>query len=640
MMSWIHAVTGGSDFWRCLQRAGCKASEYLRLSYHLQGVDDRTTEVVAEQWHLAIWTFAFWCATHYRGPIQFHDGEAFVPCPGCDTLLPLQEGDALMSGKLSCRSGGCQEEGAVAYVLHSISKTPFTRAVNTARSVCGGVRGYPLLRGMPCRLQLPVLHCTGTMAKVLTHFVLACLPGPVQDSARMTMLAISGKGKTDALYLREFRELVAHAAARPQIFSADLDAVFVILFQLLQLLNAAWRSSLGNANAAGQDAAASIVRLAASIFGPLFQEVKPLDPQTKDAKVLSLYLHAPIAHLHHQVGSNRPQVAYVSDDNMEGHVRGVGRYIYNHGNNASQAALLSDVASLCEATIKFSTPRSHPSSLVFTKYVHVCACWKTLGERGPNDYEALATMAEADPHLTVERRAEGDELLFTLPLHEQVDANKATRLDASDNVLTGKKESLRRGLRRSQAVIKACVCGKLTGGPASSVMGVVRGRQTAARTRAATMEDSDGAAPEPVDGATTDGSGNDMAEEGGGAPAAPAPRPTRLSDAEAVRHSVPPLWLLQKCFLMPAAYAAVLEVAPAGPEPPPALVDASLRMHISALRVFLMRARTTEFKRWAAGATVDSAEMVEAAETMVERLSSTRLAHLSVLVGDDDAMEL
>lgn len=74
-----------------------------------------------------------------------------------------------------------------------------------------------------------------------------------------------------------------------------------------------------------------------------------------------------MAHLRDQVGSNRGAVAYDSDEVMECHIRGVGRYVYNNGSNASQAALMPDMEGLCDPTVKLSTPRSHPSSLVYTK---------------------------------------------------------------------------------------------------------------------------------------------------------------------------------------------------------------------------------------------------------------------------------
>lgn len=665
MLYWIHGLTGGGDKWRCTHKAGCCEDEYLRPSCHMGEPAIRTAEVVSEQWQLAVWTFADWCTMQSRGHVVFHGGEAHIPCPQCSHLLPLSSGQGLIEGFVFCPRVECREQRRRIYVLHDIAKSPFSDALNAARTACGGARGYPLLRGMLSRLQVPVLHCTGSMAKALTHFTLACLPGTVQEMAKATVLAITGKGSMDAIYMREFRELVAHAVARPEIYSRDLDRVFTILLQLVQLMNAAWRASLADAGASERSGASSITRLAASIMGPLYQEVKPLDPDTKEKQVFSLYLHAPIAHLRHQVGANRGGVAHVSDDVMEGHIRGVGRYSYNHGNNASQAALMSDMADLCEATVKFSTPRSHPSSLVFTKHIRVCACWKTLGALGTKDYEALAIIGEQDELLDVERRSGGEELYFTLPLHDVVHANKARRLDASGRTLTGKKETLRRGLGRRQTVINACFCGRLPGNGPSAVMYMARARHAAARVSASRATAAAAAAGPVGDGpgfstgpaAATAGArnageklGDETDTSGGRSPGgsgAEDPSPTtdcarktkRKGTAKrkpalstVIMGSLPPPWLLRRCFPMPAAYATAMPVATGGAEDPPAsTIDAVLRKHIAILKLFLMRTKSMQFARWSVEASVDADDVVEAAETMLQRLTDVRMGHMECL---------
>lgn len=89
--------------------------------------------------------------------------------------------------------------------------------------------------------------------------------------------------------------MVAQVVAQQGIFSDVLDVVFVMMLQLVQIINASWRASLTDADDNGRRGAAAIMQLAASILGPLFQMVKPLDPKTKYSKVVSLYLHAPIA---------------------------------------------------------------------------------------------------------------------------------------------------------------------------------------------------------------------------------------------------------------------------------------------------------------------------------------------------------
>lgn len=153
MIDWKHGLNGSSDRWRCVSRTGCLLEEYLRASRHLDNNEDRTTEVVSEQWHMAIWTFAAWAISYGRSRIAFFDGEAYMSCPVCKILVSLSSGDALTTGVAHCTNAQCSPQPLPLYVLHRIAKTPFDGALNAARTACGGVRGYPLLRGMSSRLQ-------------------------------------------------------------------------------------------------------------------------------------------------------------------------------------------------------------------------------------------------------------------------------------------------------------------------------------------------------------------------------------------------------------------------------------------------------------------------------------------------------
>ncbi|KAK1866118.1 hypothetical protein I4F81_008638 [Pyropia yezoensis] len=456
MMQWVHALTGRSDEWRCAQRSACKLAEYLHPWAHLVRRENRSSAVVGGQWELAILMMACWaaCSEDAGSPVGFKNGEALYPCPECDHLVPYaahENGSAV----LCCRSSVCLGAGQPFPTLQGIPKSTFDMACNAARRVAGGVRGYPLFFGMNTRLQLPVLHCTGNLLKMVILFTLACLPAEVSAVARRNILAITSKGKVESLYLREFRETVAGAVACPAVLSADLDPVFFIILQLVQVINAGWRSSLTDKRGTERAASAATTRLAASMLGPLFHQVKPLDPDTKDAKVVSLYLHAPIAHLHHQVGNHRAPVAYVSDDNMEGNIRGAGRFVSNNGSNAPQAALFSDLVGLKAATINFSTSRSHPSSLLYTKFIRVCKCWATLGKDGPADYAALRSIAEDETEVNILNEGAARFLSVQLPLHERADDSGARKRDANGQPLIGKKEAVRRGLRRAQHTIVA-----------------------------------------------------------------------------------------------------------------------------------------------------------------------------------------
>lgn len=655
MQYWVQALTGGSDVWRCPLRTACKLSLYLHPWAHLVRMENRSSAVVGGQWELAVLLLACWsaCTNDAGSPTVFKNGEALFSCPECDRLSPYashEEG----SGVVHCRSDVCRGTSEPFPVLQVIPKSTFEKACNAARRVAGGVRGYPLFFGLKTRLQLPVLHCTGNLSKMVLLFTLACLPTEVCAVAKRNILAITSKGKVESLYLREYREMVASAVACPSVLSQELDPVFFIILQLVQLINAGWRSSLTDEVGTERAASAATTRLASSILGPLFHEVKPLDPETKDSKVVNLYLHAPIAHLHHQVGDNRSDVAFVSDDNMEGHVRGVGRFLYNNGSNAPQAALFSDLVGMKAATLNFSTPRSHPSSLIYTKYVRVCNCWASLGADGPADYAALRSLSRDEANLTVVSDAGEDFLLVELPLHERVEANGLRRRDSEGKPLLGKKESVRRGLRTAQHTIVACFCGRLTG-TSSSVMELLRQKQAAAAaaravasrgaaeggphatTRGALArlaseasldcqgESDAGSAGDGALESSADGLTETEGDVGSGATQRQQKRHTAAGIASTMSGVLPPRSLLSRVFDDAAVYATLYGDATAS-QPVCSLPDmvASVRKHISVMELFLLRTRTPSFAEWALSAAVDRREMVLAAKSVLSRLLSVR----------------
>ena len=461
MLHYLCGLTGGSDDGRCPFRVGCRLEKFLRPSFHYGAEASRPLDVIAGQWELAVWTIANY-STLFSDDVSCIGGEVYVACPTCGRSIAYSSEVVEGSGVVFCRAARCLTADKAVRMLKGISETMFNGVVNAARRLAGGVRGYPVLLDLDVTLQAPVLHCTGTAAKLSVLFVLACLPERLRIAAKRIILAIMGKGKITGLYLREFRELVALLVASPDLLGCELDPVFLQLLQLVQPLNAAWRAALTDATAEERNGAAAIMELAAFLLGPLYEEIKPLDPETKNAKVLNLYLHAPIAHVRAQVGSSRLDVAYVSDDNIEGHLRGIGKYLHNHANNASQAELFCNMAAMRQATLGFNTPRSHPSSMVYTKRIRVCGCWKTLGPDGLADFQAIKNLATDDPALTLQQDAETSGLRITLPLHGKVDKNGTPRRDKDGRKVPGKKEAVRRGLRARQHEIRLCICGKLS----------------------------------------------------------------------------------------------------------------------------------------------------------------------------------
>lgn len=236
------------------------------------------------------------------------------------------------------------------------------------------------------------------------------------------------------------------------------------------------------------------------VLGPLYLNSEPLDPVKKDAKVTTLYMHAALAHVRNGVSTQRGGPAVVTNDNMEGLLRGGGRFIYNSANNASQAALFADLAAMQDASVGFVTARSHPSSLVYTKQMRICKCWTSLSPGGDKDFLALRKVAVEDPELSVVNGVAEDVLVVTLPLHQRINANGQRRAESNGKRALGKEETLRRGLRFRRRVLDGCHCGKL-GGKKSRLVEFLKQKRkltAAALQAAASAPRGSGAAQAPA----------------------------------------------------------------------------------------------------------------------------------------------
>lgn len=669
MLHNVSGMTGGNDNDRCPFRVGCRKNHFLQPRHHGVSRAVRKMDVMEGQWELAVIAMANWAALE-GGFVSFCDGEALIKCPVCARPIPYSSENVKGTGVVYCRDAHCWGADRPVSVLANISYTAMSDAFSACRRLAGGVRAYPLLRGLNVELQAPVLHCTGSIAKLLIYFILACLPEDVAERSRQIVSAITAKGNVQSLYLRECRELVAAAVACPAIFTEDLDPAFFAMLQLVQLTNAAWRAALTDPTDVDRSGAAAVAQLAASVLGPLYLQLKPMDPVTKDAHVSSLYMHTPLAHLRQQVAANRTGVAQVSDDNMEGHLRGVGRFLYNHANNSSQAALLSDLAAVCDASVNFATVRSHPSALIFTKELHICPCWTSLDDGGVADFDAIRELAEKDIELTLLPVVEGGPLRVVLPLHARVDANGERRRTSDNKPLLGKKEALRRGLKHKQRVITACHCGKLTGGKKSGVVDVLlRQRATAASVRqavagapvavherreavrcsgsAAGVAGAMRAAAVAADNAaSSDGAGTMSPSSGGrrstgddsegtlgsGRPQSRARVPSRRARSiKEIPAHVPPAWAL--CQVLPVGAVAVLHHGRSSEVPRTAPLarserDAVLRRQVTVLRMVLMRARTYAFVSWCVRENVARDDFLEAARSVLDRLEALRTQNL------------
>lgn len=443
------------------------------------------------------------------------------------------------------------------------------------------------------------------------------------------------------------------------------------MLQVVQPLNAAWRASLSDATALDRAGDAAIARLAAMILSPLYLNLKPLDPVKKSAKVTTLYMHAAMAHVRHRVVDARAGPGIVTDDNMEGYIRGLGRFVYKNASNASKAALLEDLAAVRDASLAFVTARSHPSSLVYTKHVRIWKCWTSLSVDGDEDFSAIRKVVEGDPELSIGPGGTDDVLVVTLPLPERADANGERRTTNDGRRRLGKKEALRRGLRHRQRVLIACICGRLGGKKSVLVEFLLRNgaSATGAGEGAASTVGGSGAMHNRAGrhggqgggaslGTPSSESGGESALHGddtcsamssnGAVNADDGWNDGQLSDAvspqqpkvtarsrviAAVATPVPPRWALGLVLPTAAVSAAggtwreEVSAAPCSlPEH-----DAGLHKQVVVMRLLLHRTRTYAFTSWAVAEGVARVDFVETVHLVLDRLEAahTRLVFTS-----------
>jgi len=150
---------------------------------------------------------------------------------------------------------------------------------------------------------------------------------------------------------------------------------------------------------------------------------------------------------------------------------------------------LADFTGLQQAILNSSTPRSHPSSLIFTKKINLCECWRRLGETGRADFDAISAIGRDDPELELQDRNDGKDLVFNLALRVHMEDSGTRRRQADCSPVIGKKKALRRSLRIKQAIIVACFCCSLTGGNPCAVMQLVADDCVAVARKAAMEKD-------------------------------------------------------------------------------------------------------------------------------------------------------
>jgi len=254
----------------------------------------------------------------------------------------------------------------------------------------------------------------------------------------------------------------------------------------------------------------------------------------------------------------------------------------------------------------------------------------------------------------------GDGLKISLHSLKPVVAVSGTARQRADGTkVRGKKEALRRGLRRRQRVIVACVCGRLNGGEKSAVVEHAAARRAAAMraaVAAGVVASAGGESPADADGdlrgaasATTplssassdddsalgmfgaDRHGSPPASLGLGlasASSAESERPASTAQLQrrarlaALPSFFPPPELLPLVFSRPAVYSSCEAVAALPGEGPKsaAEVNALLLEQAAVLRLFVQRTKSYPFAKWATGGSVNGEDVCTAAAALLQRL--------------------
>lgn len=218
--------------------------------------------------------------------------------------------------------------------------TPSSGFIKAARNATVGSRNLPQLRNIPCMPHAPVLHCTGVVAQSIVVFGLSLVTITSRDAARLNIDKVMDRSSMGGMYLREFGRLVSHNVALPRGFGVRIDGAGLVKLALSDLFTASSRRAASKAAPDVRECAVTIVRLAASLLGPLYEALKPFDPETKTAEVFNLYLHTAIARVGSTLGKAFPTARHICNDQIEGRIAELNKHFRTRTNNVSRGESL------------------------------------------------------------------------------------------------------------------------------------------------------------------------------------------------------------------------------------------------------------------------------------------------------------
>lgn len=524
MLAHIMGMTGGSDDSRCPFWWPCAAGNFLSLSAHVSA-DGRTRTVsnVMRQWEFVCWQLARWC-TLRNASLSVDAGSVLVRCPACRTTTPLP---TTFQERVPCQAPGCQGRSLLA--LPVVSPTPLTDTLHRLRRRAGGVRGYPVIRCVPIVLQVPVLHCTGSLIKKITHFFLAELGEAPRVVARQGMYGVTGRSTLRQLYLREHIKLAALIVACEDIVGVQVDSAIMSMWSMALLLTAAWRQALtGEVSRRGEYIA--VLELAAGLLAPLWSSLKPLDKESKGTGVTSLYLHAALVHARASMADISSAQAIITDDHAEGAVREIGRHCSTRVNNVARAQAVTEYQALADDDA-VAKPRTGFAAevMVYTECIHICSCVDTnCSAEQKADLDEAVKRAGSSGVISV--TAADEEEGTPLSLHMPPALVFRPDLGASaGKTWESKEEKVATALKSRMRVVKMCICGNAWGRDIGAL-----GRRLAALR----ADDSESSTSMPADAAALTGHFSRAPDPARRLPPSNARVGVDVEEAQALRHPV------------------------------------------------------------------------------------------------------
>lgn len=453
ILAHIMGLTGGSDDSRCAFWWPCSSETFLSLTMcAAHGGRQRTVEDVGRQWELVCWQLARWSFLRCAGA-SLDAGSVVVRCPVCEKDTPLS---SPVGVDFQCQSPACAGKTRA---FDPVLPTPMKTMFNLLRRRAGGVRGYPVVRSVPILLQVPVLHCTGSVMKKITYLFLAELGDAPKALAKRGMYDVTGRNNLKDLYLREHIKLVALILACEDIVGAEVDPVVLTMWSLALLMSSAWRQALAGP-LEHRVKYLHLLELTAGLLAPLWSAVKPLDREKKGAGVASLYLHAALVHARTSMGENSPAEAVISDDHVEGAIHDMARHVRTRVNNVARAQAVTEFQALADDDASPGRRNCFAAELaVYTDRVRICGCCeKDLGEGAAKDIDAAIERAGSSAGLLAMQADKDTGTLLSLELPSCL-VYRAEDDNAELTPRTSKELKIARALRKRMSVISVCVCG-------------------------------------------------------------------------------------------------------------------------------------------------------------------------------------